>query len=95
MARLEGVKTLLAYLAYNNLKVYQMDIKSTFLNGILEDEVYIKQPEGFVDPNKRNVVCKLNKALYGLKKALRVWYERLHNYLVKDGFEKINDNKNL
>ena len=57
--------------------------------------MYIKQPKGFVDPNKKNMVCKLNKALYGLKQAPRAWYERLHNYLVKISFERINDNNNL
>ena len=59
-----------------------MDVKSTFLNGILEEEVYIEQPKGFVDPDKKNMVWKLHKALYGLKQAPRAWYERLHNYLI-------------
>ena len=58
-----------------------MDVKSTFLNGILEEEVYIEQPKGFVDSRKGNIVCKLHKALYGLKQAPRAWYERLHNFL--------------
>ena len=62
---------------------------------MLEEEVYIEQPKGFVDPNNRNMVCRLHKDLYGLKKAPRVWYERLHNNLVKIGFEKTDDNKNL
>ena len=92
VARLEGVKSLLTYSAYKNFKVYQMDVKFAFFNGILEEEVYIEQPEGFVDPDKKNMVCKLNKALYGLKQAPRAWYERLHNYLVKIGFERTNDN---
>ena len=64
MERLEGVRTLLAYSTYKNFKVYQMDRKSAFLNGILQEEVYIEQPEGFVDLDKKNMVCKLNKALY-------------------------------
>lgn len=72
-----------------------MDVKSTFLNGILEQEVYIEQPEGFVDPNNKNVVCRLHKSLNGLKKAPRAWYERLHNFLVKICFRKIDDNNNL
>ena len=70
VARMEGVRTLLAYAAYKGFKVYQMDVKSAFLNGIME-EVYIDHPEGFVDPSKKNVVCKLHKALYGLKQAPR------------------------
>ena len=67
VARLEGVRTFLAYATHRGFKVYQMDVKSTFLNGILDEEVYIEQLEGFVDPNKRDMVCKLHKALYGLK----------------------------
>ena len=67
VARLEGVRTLLTYATYKDFKVYQMDVKSEFLNDILEEEAYIEQPEGFVDPNKKNMVFKLNKALYGLK----------------------------
>ena len=58
---MEGVKNLLAYAAYKGFKVYQMDVKSSFLNGILEEEVYIEQPEGFVDEKNRDKVCKLHK----------------------------------
>ena len=72
-----------------------MDVKSTFLNGILEEEVYIEQLEGFVDPKMSGMVCRLHKALYGLKQAPTAWYETLHSYLVKIGFEKTNDNSNL
>ena len=72
-----------------------MDVKSTLLNRILKEEVYIGQPEGFVDPEKSGMVCRLHKALYGLKKAPRAWYERLYNYIVKIGFEKTNDNNNI
>ena len=57
MARLEGIRTLLAYSSYKNFKVYQMDVKSTFLNGILEEEIYIEQPKGFLDSEKRDMVC--------------------------------------
>ena len=95
VARLEGVRTLFSYSTYKGFKVYQMDMKSKFLNGILEEEVYIEQPEGFVDPNNKNIVCRLHKSLYGLKKAPKAWYERLHNYLVKIGFEETDDNNNL
>ena len=63
-----------------------MDVKSTFMNGILNEEVYIEQHEGFVDPRKRDMVFKLNKALYGLKQAPKAWYEILHNYLIKTSF---------
>ena len=82
IARLEGERTLLAYVAHKSFKFYQTDVNSTFLIGILDEEVYIEQPEGFVDPNKRNMLCKLHKTLYGLKQAPRAWYQRLHNYLI-------------
>ena len=72
-----------------------MDVTSTFLNGILQEEVYIEQLKGFVDANNKNMVCRLHKDLYGLKQAPRAWYERLHKYLVKIGFERIDDNNNL
>ena len=75
---MEGVRTLLAYVAYKGFKFYQMDVKSSFLNGILEEEVYKEQPEGFFDEKNRDKVCKLQKSLYGLKQAPRAWYERLH-----------------
>ena len=95
IARMEGVKTLLAYVAYKGFNVYQMDVKSAFLNGILEEEVYIEQLEGFVDESNKDMVCKLHKDLYGLKQEPRAWYERLHTYLVKIGFERTDDNNNL
>ena len=71
IARMEGVRILLAYAAYKGFKVYQMDVKSAFLNGILEEEVYIEQPEGFTNEHNLNLVCKIHKALYGLKQAPR------------------------
>ena len=61
----------------------------------LEEDVYIEQPKGFVDAKKRNMVCRLHKALYGLKQAPGAWFERLHNYLVKIGFERTDDNNNM
>ena len=64
---MEVVRTFLAYVANKNFKVYQMDIKSTFMNGELEEEVYIEQPEGFPLTTKKDMVCKLKKDLYGLK----------------------------
>ena len=72
-----------------------MDVKSTFLNGILKEDVCIEQIEGFVDANNKNMVCRLHKSLYGLKQAPRALYERLHNYLVTIGFERTDDNRNL
>ncbi|GKC06332.1 retrovirus-related pol polyprotein from transposon TNT 1-94 [Tanacetum coccineum] len=67
VARLEAVRIFLAFAAHMNMIVYQMDVKTTFLNGILREEVYISQPNGFVDPDNPNYVYRLKKALYGLK----------------------------
>ena len=72
-----------------------MDVKSTFLNGILDEEVYIEQPKGFVNPDKRDMVWKLHKVFYDLKKAHIAWYEILHNYLIHIGFQRTNDNNSL
>jgi hypothetical protein len=83
VARLEAIRMFLAFSSYKKFKVYQMDVKSTFLNGNLEEEVYIEQPKGFQLTNKGDYVCKVNKSLYGLKQAPRAWYARLDSYLQK------------
>jgi hypothetical protein len=85
---MEAIKLILAYACSKNIKVYQMNVKSDFLNGELEEEVYIEQPEGFQLSENTNYVCKLNKALYGLKHAPRAWYSRVDNYLQQAGFKK-------
>ena len=72
-----------------------MDVKSTFLNGILDEGVYIEKPKCFVDPSKRDMVWKLHKALYGLKKTPKSCYEILHNYLIQISFQRKNDNSGL
>ena len=72
-----------------------MDVKTAFLNGKVEQEVYVEQPEGFVVHSKESHVCKLRKALYGLKQAPRVWYERIDGYLKRLGFYKISTDPNL
>ena len=65
-----------------------MDVKSTFLNGDLEEEVYIEQPDGFILGNDPNLVCRLKNALFGLKQAPRAWYYHLDKYLHQQGFQK-------
>eukprot|EP00253_Pinus_taeda_P034766 PITA_34766 len=85
----------LAYACSRKIKVYLIDVKSTFLNGELEEEVYIEQPEGFLLLEKEDYVCRLKKDLYGLKKAPRAWYARLDGYLRQQGFEKGNADSNL
>ena len=65
-----------------------MGIKSTFLNGTLEEEVYIEQPVGYVSPRQENKVYRLKKTLYGLKEASRAWYKKIDSYFVKYGFQR-------
>ena len=74
IARMEAIIMVLAYACSKRIKVYQMDVKSTFLNGELEEEVYIEKPEGFILSEHGDYVCRLKKALYGLKQAPRAWY---------------------
>jgi hypothetical protein len=79
--KMEAIHLLLAYACSKNIKVYHMDVKSSFMNGELEEEVYIEQPKGFKLSENVDYVCKLKKALYGIKQAHRAWYYRLDKYL--------------
>nr|GEW33511.1 integrase, catalytic region, zinc finger, CCHC-type, peptidase aspartic, catalytic [Tanacetum cinerariifolium] len=88
VARLEAIRIFLAYDAHKNMVVYQMDVKTAFLNGNLREEVYVSQPDGFVDPDNPNDVYKLKKALYGLKQAPRAWYDMLSSFLLSQDFFK-------
>ena len=74
--------------AFKEFKLYQMDVKSAFLNGELQELVYVEQPPGFEDFKKPNHVYKLRKALYGLKQAPRAWYETLSKFLISEGFTR-------
>jgi hypothetical protein len=84
-ARLEAIKILLAFVASKRFKLYQMDVKSTFLNGVIQEEVFIRQPPGFENPKYSNRVYKLLKALYGFKQVSRAWYARLKTFLLEMG----------
>jgi hypothetical protein len=86
VARLESIRMLLAYATHYGFKLYQMDIKNTFLNGPIKEEVYVEQPPGFESEWYPNHVYKLHKALYGLKQAPRVWYEWIRDILLENGF---------
>nr|GEU39781.1 retrovirus-related Pol polyprotein from transposon TNT 1-94 [Tanacetum cinerariifolium] len=88
VARLEAIRIFLVYAAHKNMVIYQMDVKTTFLNGNLREEVYVSQPDGFVVPDNPNHVYKLKKALYGLKQAPRAWYDMLSSFLISQDFSK-------
>ena len=77
---------MLAYACAHNIKLYQIDVKSAFLNGYINEELYVEQPPDFEDDKKPDHVYKLKKALYGLKQAPRAWYERLRDFLLSKGF---------
>ena len=88
VAQLEEIRMFLALSSHKNFKVYQMDVKSAFLNGKIEEEVYIEQPRGFILSEKKDYVCKLKRVLYHLKQALRAWFSRLDSYLKQQGFKR-------
>nr|GEW91248.1 hypothetical protein [Tanacetum cinerariifolium] len=88
VARLEAVRLFIAYAAHKSFTVYQMDVKTVFLYGPLKEEVYVNQPDSFVDPYHPDKIYRLKKALYGLKQAPRVLYDELSNFLVSKGFSK-------
>nr|GEX06657.1 hypothetical protein [Tanacetum cinerariifolium] len=88
VARLEAVRIFIAYAAHKSFPIYLMDVKTTFLNGSLNEEVYVAQPDEFVDPDHPEKVYRLRKALYGLKQASRAWYDELSKFLTSKGFTK-------
>jgi hypothetical protein len=95
VARLEAIRILLAFSAAKGFKLYQMDVKSAFLNGFLEEKVYVKEPPGFESAEFPHRVYRLRKALYGLKQAPRAWYDRLRGFLFSKGFEMGKVDKTL
>nr|GEU96644.1 hypothetical protein [Tanacetum cinerariifolium] len=88
VARMEAIRIFLAYAAHKSFTVFQMDVKTAFLHGTLKKDVYVCQPEGFIDADHPNHVYKLKKALYGLKQALRTWYDELSTFLLQNHFFK-------
>ncbi|GKC73175.1 zinc finger, CCHC-type containing protein [Tanacetum coccineum] len=86
VARITTIRLLLALAAIHNLVIHQMDVKTTFLNGDLDEEVYMKQPEGFVMPGNEHKVCKLVKSLYGLKQAPKQWHQKFDEVVLSSGF---------
>ncbi|MCO5553375.1 hypothetical protein L7F22_006896 [Adiantum nelumboides] len=94
-ARMTSIRTVLALAAHYHWKIFQMDVKSAFLNGELKEEVYVSQPPGFEVSNEEHKVCKLIKALYGLKQAPRAWYRRIDDFLKSIGFSKSYSDSNV
>nr|GEZ86407.1 copia protein [Tanacetum cinerariifolium] len=88
VARIEAIRLFLAYAAHKDFTVFQMDVKTAFLNGILKEEVYVVQPTGFVSKRYLDHVYALDKAMYGLKQAPRAWYDVLSQFLIESGFQK-------
>ncbi|GJZ20740.1 putative ribonuclease H-like domain-containing protein [Tanacetum coccineum] len=95
VVRIEVIRLFLAYASFKDFVVYQMDVKSAFLYGMIEEEVYVYQPPGFEDPSFPDRVYKVEKAVYGLHQAPRAWYETLSTYLLDNGFQRGKIDKNL
>nr|GEV56484.1 putative ribonuclease H-like domain-containing protein [Tanacetum cinerariifolium] len=95
VARIEAIRLFLAYALFKDFIVYQMDVKSSYLYGKIEEEVYVCQPQGFEDPEFSNRVYKVEKALYGQHQAPRDWYETLSTYLLDNGFHRGQIDKTL
>jgi len=83
VSKKDSLRIILALVAHFDLELQQMDVKMTFLNGDLEEEVYMKQPKGFSFSDSEQLVCKLNKSIYGLKQASRQWYLKFHTFLIR------------
>nr|GFA27153.1 retrovirus-related Pol polyprotein from transposon TNT 1-94 [Tanacetum cinerariifolium] len=88
VARIEVIRIFIANAASRNMTVYQMDVKTAFLNGELKEKVYVSQPEGLVDPDHPKHVYRLKKAMYGLKQTPRAWYDMLSRFLLDNNFSK-------
>ncbi|GJY62134.1 retrovirus-related pol polyprotein from transposon TNT 1-94, partial [Tanacetum coccineum] len=88
VARLEAIRMFIAYAAHKNITIFQMDVKTAFLNGPLKEEVYVSQLDGFVNPDFLDHVYRFKKALYGLKQAPRAWYDKLSSFLIENHFTK-------
>jgi hypothetical protein len=95
VARYTSIRMIISLAASMGWRLHQMDVKTTFLNGEIEEEVYIKQPDGFVIHEKESHVYRLKKALYGLKQAPRAWYARIDGHLMSLGFNKSVVDPNL
>ena len=83
----DSLRIIMALLAHFDLELHQMDVKTAFLNGNIDETIYMKQPENFAVGDPKKMVCKLKKSIYGLKQASRQWYLKLHQVILSFGFE--------
>ena len=88
VSKKDSLRIIMALVAHFDFDLHQMDVKTAFLNGNLEEEVYMKQPEGFSSSEGEHLVCKLKKSIYGLKQASRQWYLKFHEVIISFGFEE-------
>jgi hypothetical protein len=95
VAHLKSIRILLAFAASKGFKLYQMDVKNTFLYGVIQEEVFVRQPPSFENPMYPNRVYKLSKALYGLKQAPQAWYARVKTFLLEHGYVMESVDKTL
>ena len=95
VARYTSIRTIIPLASAMGWRLHYMDVNTTFLNGEIEEEVYVEQPYGFIVHGKESHVCRLKKALYGLKQAPRTWYGRIDGFLMKLGFTKSTADSNL
>ena len=89
VVKMTSIRMVLSIAANMNLEVEQLDVKTTFLHGDLEEEIYMQQPEGFVKRGKEHLVCRLKKSLYGLKQAPRQWYRKFDSFMTEQGYHKM------
>ena len=87
VTRITSIRLLFAIAAIFDLKIHQMDVKTAFLNGDLEEEIYVDQPEGFVEPRQESKVCKLTKSQYGLKQTPKQWHEKFDSCMIENGYK--------
>ena len=86
MVRFSSIRTLLSFAVQNEMQIHQMDVVTAFLHGELDEEIYMQQPDGYIKPGKKHLVCRLKKSLYGLKQSPRCWYRALQEYMNSIGF---------
>ena len=95
IAQMNNIRTILSIASSYKWEIHQIDVKSVFLNGDLNEEIYMQQPPGFINVESSNLVCKLHKSLYGLKQAPRAWYDKIDTYFLKNGFKCCISNPNM